>query len=166
MPIYLHFLKLTANAPENRPGPNRKRSISGLYANQVFLASTPVKQTLVLWCFFLKMKPTVDGRHRKMISWGKGSWNPMIYKVLAPSQKVVWDFWTINSTLFIRGYLIAEDGNTQSVWATYSNSPDPKWWLLLDFTPPKCLLFKNHGNLPRVSPYLHHLPWTSTINVQ
>ena len=28
-----------------------------------------------------------------------GSWNPIVYKVLAPSQVVVWDFWTINSTL-------------------------------------------------------------------
>ena len=25
------------------------------------------------------------------------SWNPIIYRVLAPSQVVVWDFWTINS---------------------------------------------------------------------
>ena len=28
---------------------------------------------------------------------GKGSWNPMIYKVLEPSLVVVWHFWTINS---------------------------------------------------------------------
>ena len=28
-----------------------------------------------------------------------GSWNPIIYRVLGPSQVVVWDFWTINSII-------------------------------------------------------------------
>ena len=28
-----------------------------------------------------------------------GSWNPIIYRVLAPSLVVVWDFWTINSMI-------------------------------------------------------------------
>ena len=31
-----------------------------------------------------------------------GSWNPIIYKVLAPSQVVLWDFWSINSTYEIQ----------------------------------------------------------------
>ena len=28
----------------------------------------------------------------QLTSWGKGSWNPIIYRVSAPSQVVVWDF--------------------------------------------------------------------------
>ena len=37
---------------------------------------------------------TVDGSEIRVTitSWGNGSWNPIIYKVLAPSQVVVWDF--------------------------------------------------------------------------
>ena len=43
---------------------------------------------------------TVDGSEIRdqLTSWGEGRWNPMTYRVLAPSQVVgLWDFWTINS---------------------------------------------------------------------
>ena len=42
---------------------------------------------------------TVDGRNPAPVE--VGSWNPIIYKVLAPFQVVVWDFWTINSSTFL-----------------------------------------------------------------
>ena len=42
---------------------------------------------------------TVDGSEIRdqLTSWGEGSWNPIDYRFLAPSQVVVWDFWTINN---------------------------------------------------------------------
>ena len=47
------------------------------------------------------MDDTADGwkKSGKLTSWGNGSDYPIIHRVLAPSQVVVWDFWTINSMI-------------------------------------------------------------------
>ena len=55
---------------------------------------------------------TVDGWNPAITSWGNGSWNPMIYKVLYIPRWRSPDFWTINS--------ITSQASRKTPWDTTS----------------------------------------------
>ena len=78
---------------------------------QSFWAFSCSKYSTFAWRCLRQVKSIVDGNQkilRRFTSWGKGSWNPIIYKGFRNIPGGwEWDFWTINSMLL------------QNVWASW-----------------------------------------------
>ena len=60
----------------------------------------------------------VDGNQKSSTSWGNGSWNPIICKVLAPFQVVICLIPSINSSISTIFNLISSSGRSRSQLVT------------------------------------------------